>query len=595
MTNFKRTHTCGELTSKNVGETVSLSGWLHKRRDLGNLIFINLRDKYGITQIVFNPQDNKDLAELASTLKQEWVINVKGIVQKRAEGMHNKEMKTGEIEIIPTSLDVLSKAKTPPITISDSNSEVNEELALKYRYLSMRKGPIIANLELRNRCNMAIRSFFNKEGFVEVTTPILSKSTPEGARDYLVPSRVFPGNFFALPQSPQIFKQLLMVGGMDKYFQLAQCFRDEDLRADRQPEFTQLDLEMSFKTPDDLFHLLERLCVNILKETKDIEIESKFPRITYAEAIEKYGSDKPDIRYDMHLQRIDNLAKESSFSTFHDILNEKGCIKAIVVKNAAELSRKQIEKYQEFLLPFKLKHFFFIKNLPEGVSSSLKKFFTEEQMNQLIAHLNAKENDLIIIAGGKDSIVNQSLDQLRRLLAKEMKLTDPNKFQFLWITDFPLFSKDEETGALKSEHHPFTHPNPDDMNMIDSTPEKMRALAYDLVLNGYELGSGSQRIHEGDLQNKIFQMLNLSEADIKRKFGFFVEGLQYGTPPHIGIALGLDRFSMILCGTDNIRDVIAYPKTTKASDLMCQSPSLVEKEQLDDLALNTSKTTDINW
>jgi len=592
MVNYKRTHTCGQLDKSNEDQTVTLCGWMHRRRDFGGLIFVDIRDRYGLTQLIFDPEKNKEIHQKANELKSEWVISITGKVVLRQEGMANKKMKTGEIEVEVEELNILSKAKVLPFTIHE-DLNISEELRLKYRYLDLRKGNLIENLTMRHKAMLEIRKFFDAENFTEINTPILAKSTPEGARDYLVPSRVFPGNFYALPQSPQIFKQLLMVSGLDRYFQLSPCFRDEDLRADRQPEFYQIDLEMSFGTPEDIYTLLENLMIQIFKNCKGVELQTPFPRLTYAECMERYGCDKPDLRFGMELIRIDEIIEASSFSILKDQIKEGSSCKALVLKKGAELSRKQIEKLIEFVRQFSLSGLAWMKRQDNAFSSNIVKFFSDEQLEQLKDKLEVSEGDLVLIGCAKDTILNQALDQLRRHLAKMFDLIT-KEYKFLWVVDFPMFEENKETGKIESMHHPFTHPHPDDLNILESDPLNVRTAAYDLVVNGYEVGSGSQRIHDSDMQERIFNALGLSKEDIKQKFGFFVDALEYGTPPHLGMGLGLERIAMVLCKTDNIRDVIAFPKTTKASDLMMQAPSSVDKEQLKELEINAEPEA-ITW
>jgi aspartyl-tRNA synthetase len=595
MFDYRRTHTCGELTASHLKQTVTLSGWVHRRRDHGGLIFIDLRDRFGLTQLIFDPAViSAEMFAQASRLRSEWVISIKGIVIPRAEGMTNPKLSTGEIEIEVKELEILSVAKTPPFEICEEETDVNEELRLKYRYLDIRRGDIAKKLVLRHQTMLSTRNYMSKNGFLEITTPILAKSTPEGARDYLVPSRVYPGNFYALPQSPQIFKQLLMVSGMDRYFQIATCFRDEDLRADRQPEFTQIDLEMSFGTPQDLMQLLEGLVGTIFKECKGKQIPKTFPHMHYRDCVENYGSDRPDLRFGMPLVRIDAIAKESTFGVFLEQLSAGGCVKAICVKGGAEVSRKEIDNLTVFVGKFGLKGLAWMKHQEGALNSNIVKFFTPEQQNELIAKLQVESGDLILIAAAPEDRVNQALDHLRRKIAKERNLIDPDALAFLWVTDFPLLKWNAEEGRLESEHHPFTSPNFEDISLLDTEPLKARALAYDLVLNGYEIGGGSQRIHSGELQEKIFQTLKLSKEEIEEKFGFFVEALRYGTPPHLGFAFGLDRIVMILSGTENIRDVIAFPKTQRASDLMMQCPASVNPKQLDELKIR-AEPVEISW
>ncbi len=586
MIDYRRSHTCGELNLSHLNQTVTLSGWVHRRRDLGGLIFVELRDRFGRTQLFFDP--HTELFGAASKLRHEWVISVTGVVVAKAE--NNPKLATGQIEIHVKSLHILSSAKTPPLSMNEEEDEAHEELRLKYRYLDIRKGPLARNLELRHQTMLTIRQALSAQGFLEITTPILAKSTPEGARDYLVPSRIYPGNFYALPQSPQIFKQLLMVSGMDRYFQIATCFRDEDLRADRQPEFSQVDVEMSFATPEDLMRIMEDLMRKIFKAAPI----TAFRQMCYKECIEHYGSDRPDLRFDMPLVRIDTIASKSTFSIFLDTLNKGGCIKALCVKGGATLSRKEVDQYGQFVLPLGLSGLAWIKVQAEGISSSIAKFFSETLLQELLQTMHAEKGDLILIAAEGESKVNQSLDHLRRKIAKERGLIDSSRLSFLWVIDFPLLKWNAEENRLESEHHPFTSPHFDDLPYLETEPLKARALAYDLVLNGYEIGGGSQRIHDSALQEKMFHLLNLSAEEIDKKFGFFVEALQYGTPPHLGIALGLDRILMILCGTENIRDVIAFPKTQKASDLMMQCPSAVDSRQLRELAVQATPV-EISW
>lgn len=591
MFDFQRTHNCGELTKSDTDKNVTLSGWVNKRRDHGGLIFIDLRDKWGITQLVFDPKKSPPAHEKASSLRSEYVISIKGKVIPRREGMENKKMKTGDIEIEVDKLDILSPSKTPPFPIYEE-SDAKEELRLKYRYLDMRKGDILNKLKVRHTATLAARNFLDKMGFLEIETPILSKTTPEGARDYLVPSRIYPGNFYALPQSPQLFKQILMISGMDKYFQIAKCFRDEDLRSDRQPEFTQIDIEMSFSTPDKLFSIIEEMMKDLFKKCLNIDIKTPFKRLSYADCMENYGSDKPDLRFDMKLFNINHIIEKSDFTLIKEMI-EKGDAKAICVKNGSDISRKHIDSYSEIVKKFGAEGVFWIKKKGE-FSSSIVKFFKKELLEELASLVNMEDNDLLLIVSGKKSKVNQALDHLRRHIAKTRNLIKKGEYEFLWAVDFPMFSLDETTNKLQSEHHPFTSPKPEDLENLEKDPLKAKALAYDLVLNGYEMASGSQRIHDSDLQEKIFKLLNLSDEDIKIKFGYFVEALKYGTPPHLGIALGLDRIIMILTDTENIRDVIAFPKTQKASDLMTRSPSVADSTQLKELSLKVEYEK-INW
>lgn len=584
MVDYRRTHSCGMLRSEDIDKTVTLSGWVHRFRDHGGLIFIDLRDRFGLTQLVFDPNQNPPAHAKAEKLRSEWVISIKGKVRARRPGMSNPKLATGDIEILVDDLEILSKAHTPPFSICDESIDVNEELRLKYRYLDIRRGDIAKKLTARHQVMMATRKYLDQQGFLEIATPILGKSTPEGARDYLVPSRIYPGSFYALPQSPQIFKQLLMVSGMDRYFQIAQCFRDEDLRADRQPEFTQIDMEMSFGIPEDLQTIIEGLLKSIF-QSSGIDIQTPFRRIPHAVCMERYGCDRPDLRFGMELKTLDDIAKESTFTVFHDQLRNGGIVKGLCVKGGADISRKGIEEYTEFVARLGVQGLAWMKQQPEGLSSSIVKFFSEEQQQKLIERLEISAGDLIFMIADTPQRTNQALDHLRRKIARDRGLVDPSKYEFLWVTDFPLFSWDEELGRLQSEHHPFTSPNPEDLHLMETAPLKVRSSGYDIVLNGYEIGGGSQRIHDSELQQKIFENLKLTPTELKEKFGFFLEALSYGTPPHLGIALGLDRLIMILTHTENIRDVIAFPKTQKGSDLMLESPSPVASAQLKELQL----------
>lgn len=586
---YKRTHNCNALTAKNIKESVTLCGWVHRRRDHGGLIFIDLRDRFGLTQIVFRPQANSEIMEKASHLRAEWVIAVKGEVIARAEGMKNTKLKTGEIEIEAKELHILSKAKTPPFSICEETIQINEELRFKYRYLDIRRGEIANRLVLRHQLVLAVRNYLDQNGFLEITTPILAKSTPEGARDYLVPSRIYPGTFFALPQSPQLFKQLLMIAGMDRYFQIAMCFRDEDSRSDRQPEFAQIDLEMSFSSQEELFTLMEGLFVQIFKTCLGKELKTPFRRMPHKEAMEKYGCDKPDLRFKMELIRVDEIVRESNFSIFKEQLDLGGTVKGLCVKGGADISRREIDDYAAFVARFGAKGLAWIKIQEEGPTSSIVKFFEKPLLDRLISKMQAEKGDLLLFVASEETTVNQALDHLRRRLGKEKGLIQHDHYEFVWITDFPLLQWDKETQSYACEHHPFTSPRMEDIPLLDTDPLKVCSSSYDLVLNGYELGSGSQRIYDGELQAKIFSLLNLSDEDIKKRFGFFIEALQYGTPPHMGIALGVDRIAMLLTGAESIRDVIAFPKTQKAFDLMLDAPSEVMKEQLTELKIHVEQ------
>lgn len=585
MFDYKRTHTCGELRKEQISQSVTLSGWVNRRRDHGGLIFIDLRDRFGIVQLVFDPEKNAETHALGEKLRSEWVISIKGHVIPRQPNMVNPKLPTGDIEVEVDQLEVLSKAQTPPFSICEETADVNDELRLKYRYLDIRRGDIAKKLIQRHKAMLATRHYLDKHGFLEISTPILGKSTPEGARDYLVPSRVHPGSFYALPQSPQLFKQLLMVAGMDRYFQIAQCFRDEDLRADRQPEFTQIDIEMSFGTPEDLMPIIEGLVKELFKTCLEIDIPTPFMRVPHAACMEKYGCDRPDMRFGMELVNINSIAERSTFTVFLDQLREGSIVKGLCVKGGGDISRKTIDDYTDFVGRLGIKGLAWMKMQDNALNSSIVKFFSPELQQELIEAFKIESGDLIFMVADQPARANQGLDHLRRRIARDRNLISQDSYKFLWVTDFPLFSWNEDEKRLDSEHHPFTSPNPADLPLFDTDPLKVRSSGYDLVLNGYEIAGGSQRIHNSDLQQKIFEKLNLKPEELQAKFGFFLEALRYGTPPHLGIALGLDRLMMILTHTENIRDVIAFPKTQKASDLMLECPSQVADQQLKELGI----------
>ena len=585
MPNYLRSHHCGELRIEHLNQKVSLSGWVHRRRDHGGLIFIDLRDHNGLTQLVFDPKENSNCHTKAHQLRSEWVITIKGTVIPRTEGMANPNMDTGAIEIEVEDLDILSEAKTPPFSICEEIEDVKEDLRLKYRYLDMRKGKLQRNIQMRHQVTLEVRNYLSQKDFFEVSTPILCKATPEGARDYLVPSRVYPGSFYALPQSPQIFKQLLMIGGFDKYFQICPCFRDEDLRSDRQPEFSQIDIEMSFDHIETLFELTENMFSSLYKKCLKKDLEIPFQRLTYQQCIDNYGTDKPDLRIPMRLHSLNDLAQKSTFSIFLQAIESGHTIKAMKVPQGSDISRRMIDQYTSFVAQFGVKGLAWFKMQEGKLQSSIAKFFDDSLQQEIITRCDLKDGDLLFIIADKKNTTNQSLDHLRRHIAKERNLIDTSKDAFLWVTDFPLFEHDDNL-QLQSSHHPFTAPHPDDVYLLDQEPIKVRSQSYDLVLNGYEIASGSQRIHKPELQKKIFSLLRLNDEEIQTKFGFFVSALTYGTPPHLGIALGLDRIMMIFLDTENIRDVIAFPKTQKASDLMLEAPAKVGEEQLRELKID---------
>ena len=571
-----------DFNIKNVGEVVTLYGWVAKKRNLGGLIFIDLRDRSGIIQLVVKP-DNK-YYDLAETLKNEYVIKVVGEITERES--KNKNLLTGDIEVIINELEILNTSIDLPFNLNDTTAL--EDTRLKYRYLDLRRSELKEKLEVRHKITFAIREYLNKLNFLEIETPILCKSTPEGARDYLVPSRIFNGKFYALPQSPQIFKQLLMVGGMERYFQIAKCFRDEDLRADRQPEFTQVDMEMSFVTEDDVMSLTEGLIAYIFKQVKNIDLKLPLRKMKYDDAINYYGSDKPDLRFDMKINDITDIFKNTEFTIFKDVINNNGIINCLVVKNSADkFSRKDIDKLTDFIKTYKAKGLAYLK-IDNEISGSIAKVITEEELNNLKSKLNLENNDLVLIISDKKSIVKQSLGALRLNLGKKLNLISDN-YELLWVVDFPSFEYSEEENRYVACHHPFTAPKDSDVDKLLNDKANCYSKAYDIVINGYEAGGGSIRIHNQDIQKKMFEALELTEEQIKEKFGFFVEALKYGTPPHGGLALGLDRLTMLLTNTENIRDVIAFPKTASASDLMSECPNIVDERQLKELGIKIDK------
>lgn len=580
---FKRTHMCGELRKENIGEKVVLNGWIQKRRNLGGLIFCDVRDKTGITQVVFNDKIPQELFDRADTLRSEYVVGIKGEVLERES--KNQELPTGEIEVFADDLIIYSEADTPPIYIKDDDN-VDDNLRLKYRYLDLRKKKMQDNLTFRHNLVKLTRDYFSENGFTEVETPMLIKSTPEGARDYLVPSRVSNGKFYALPQSPQMFKQLLMVGGTDRYMQIVKCFRDEDLRADRQPEFTQIDLEMSFVDVDDVIEIQEGYLKRVFKEMKGVDIETPFPRITYDEAMERYGSDKPDTRVGFELNDISELVRNCDFKVFTDAIAAGGSVRGICITSAAEkYTRKKIDKLTEAVKSYGAKGMVWMKVNDNEITSSVNKFFSQEQLKAIADKMEAQSGDLILIVSDKNKVVFDSLGFLRRHIAGELGLLDDNQYNLLWVVDFPLFEYDEETDSYHAMHHPFTSPKAEDAHLLKTDPTKAKANAYDIVLNGVELGGGSIRIHDRDMQEDMFRALAMTQEEIDEKFGFLVEAFKYGTPPHGGLAYGLDRLVMLLTGEKSIREVIAFPKNQNAQCMVSEAPGVVEEQQLEELGI----------
>ncbi len=580
---LKRTKYCGQFRTQDIGAQATVFGWVQKVRNLGGLIFVDLRDRTGLVQCVFDESVDRELADKAFTVRGEYVLAVCGTV--RARQVVNDRLPTGDVEILASELRILSTAKTPPFEIVE-NSNVNEELRLKYRYLDLRRPDVMKNLLLRSRTYKVVRDYFAENGFVEVETPILMKSTPEGARDYLVPSRVHPGRFYALPQSPQIYKQLLMLSGFDRYIQIARCFRDEDLRADRQPDFTQIDLEMSFVERDDVIAVNEGLLQRLWKELLGVEIKTPFRRMTYREAMDRYGSDKPDLRFGLELVDLSDTLRGCGFKVFASALEEGGSVRAIKVPGGAQkLSRKEIDSLGEYVKTYRAKGLAWVR-MGEQTTSSFAKFLSEQEFAAVLSAVGAQEGDVVlIVADAKSAVVFDSLGALRCEVARRLGLIEEGKWEFLWVTDFPLLEYDEEQGRYVAMHHPFTAPMDEDLPMLDSDPGSVRAKAYDCVLNGYEIGGGSIRIYNTELQSKMFDLLGLSKEQTQRRFGFLLEAFDYGTPPHGGLAFGLDRLVMLLAGEDNIRNVIAFPKVQNASELMSGAPDTVDDSQLEELSI----------
>ena len=583
MQGLHRSHRCTEVSNKNIGETVTVMGWVQKKRNLGSLIFVDLRDRSGLLQLVFDDND-KEVFEKAGKLRNEFVIAAVGTVNKRA-GSVNESMETGDIEINVTSLRILSESETPPIPVDD-DANTKDELRLKYRYLDLRKPHLQKNLKLRSDVTTFVRKFMANEGFLEIETPILNRSTPEGARDYLVPSRVHPGTFYALPQSPQVLKQLLMCSGCDRYFQVAKCFRDEDLRADRQPEFTQLDMELSFVDVDDILDVNERMLQALWKEVLGVDVTLPLPRMTWQEAMDRYGSDKPDTRFGMELINVTDVVKDCGFGVFSGAVANGGTVRGLNAKGQGEMARKKIDALVEFVKTYGAKGLAYIAMHEDGtINSSFAKFMTEEEMNNLIAAMGGEPGDLLLFAADKNKVVWDSLGALRLELAKQMDIIPEGKWNFLWITEFPQFEWSDEQGRFLAMHHPFTMPMEEDIQYLISDPGRVRAKAYDIVLNGTELGGGSVRIHQADVQAKMFEALGFTPEQANEKFGFLLTAFKYGVPPHAGLAYGLDRLVMHMAGEDNIREVIAFPKVKDASCLMTDAPNVVDDVQLQELQI----------
>lgn len=582
----KRTTYCGLVTEAYLGQEITLKGWVHNRRDLGGLIFVDVRDREGYVQVVFNPDFSEEALKVAERIRSEYVVEITGTVTKRNPETVNPKLKTGQIEVQAKSIEIINQSETPPFSINEDNIKVDENIRLKYRYLDLRREKLAQTFKMRHQITKSIRTFLDDQGFYDVETPVLTKSTPEGARDYLVPSRVHEGEFYALPQSPQLFKQLLMISGFDKYYQIVKCFRDEDLRADRQPEFTQIDIEMSFVEQEDVIQLGEAMAKKVVSDVKQVTLTDAFPRMTYAEAMERYGTDKPDTRFGMELIDVSELGEVMDFKVFKGAVESGGQVKAIIVENGAkDYTRKDIDGLTEFVNIYGAKGLAWVKVVEDGLSGPIARFFAAEHVEKLQSLSNAKDGDLVLFVADTTEVVAQSLGALRNKLGKERGLIDPEKLNFLWVTDWPLLEYDEEARRYVAAHHPFTSPKVEDIELLESAPEKAQAQAYDLVLNGYELGGGSIRIHNGELQQKMFKALGFSDEAAQEQFGFLLDAFKYGAPPHGGIALGLDRFVMLLTGRTNLRDTIAFPKTASATDLLTDAPSPVSNRQLDDLSL----------
>ncbi|VAX25496.1 Aspartyl-tRNA synthetase @ Aspartyl-tRNA(Asn) synthetase [hydrothermal vent metagenome] len=582
--NLRRTHTCGDLRASHIGRSVTLVGWVHKRRDHGGLVFIDLRDRYGVTQVALNPEIDQAAHELAHSVRAEYVLRVTGKVSSRPEGTTNPKLPTGEVEIYADKTEILNPSKTPPFVL-DENDTPSESIRLKHRYLEIRRGPLLNNLTLRHKASMIMRNYLDSHGFLEVETPSLTRSTPEGARDFLVPSRLSQGHFYALPQSPQLFKQLLMVAGVDRYFQIVRCFRDEDLRADRQPEFTQIDMELSFVNEEDIRNICEGMLSELFDKTMGVKLKTPFPTITYHDAMNRFGSDKPDVRFGMELADVSELAGKSEFKVFTGAVKKGGTVRIMAVPGCAGYSRKDLDNLTEEAKIHGAKGLAWIKITDEGFVSPITKFFTPETLEEFKSASGAKEGDLMIFVADKHKVAFDTLGALRVSLGKKLNLMDDSEYNFVWVTDFPLVEYDEEAKRYVALHHPFTSPREEDVHYFDTDPLKILSRSYDLALNGVEIGGGSIRIHKRDVQNKMFNALGIGEEEAKEKFGFLLEALEYGAPPHGGIAFGLDRLIAILTKSESIRDVIAFPKTQKGVCLLTDAPSEVDSKQMRELGL----------